>query len=182
MMSMIGRQMGEGKGYSQEEMDFARAVKEIEQAVLNVHNYRKALMESPSIEMRSMLNALDGGYTAPSPGGDPVANPNTLPTGRNLFAVNAEATPTRSAWEKGVALAENTLRLYRERHCDSLPRKVSYTLWSSEFIETEGATIGPSEDRRGGADQRPAQGYCRLSSFPDRQGCPYGSGGQGRRI
>ena len=141
MMSMIGRQMGEGKGYSQEEMDFARAVKEIEQAVLNVHNYRKALMESPSIEMRSMLNALDGGYTAPSPGGDPVANPNTLPTGRNLFAVNAEATPTRSAWEKGVALAENTLRLYRERHCDSLPRKVSYTLWSSEFIETEGATI-----------------------------------------
>lgn len=141
MMSMIGRQMGEGKGYSQEEMDFARAVKEIEQAVLNVHNYRKALTESPSIEMRSMLNALDGGYTAPSPGGDPVANPNTLPTGRNLFAVNAEATPTRSAWEKGVALAENTLRLYRERHCDSLPRKVSYTLWSSEFIETEGATI-----------------------------------------
>ncbi|CCY36836.1 uncharacterized protein BN796_00685 [Alistipes sp. CAG:831] len=141
MMSMIGRQMGAGKGYSQEEMDFARAVKEIEQAVLNVHNYRKALTESPSIEMRSMLNALDGGYTAPSPGGDPVANPNTLPTGRNLFAVNAEATPTRSAWEKGVALAENTLRLYRERHCDSLPRKVSYTLWSSEFIETEGATI-----------------------------------------
>lgn len=141
MMSMIGRQMGAGKGYSQEEIDFARAVKEIEQAVLNVHNYRKALMESPSIEMRSMLNALDGGYTAPSPGGDPVANPNTLPTGRNLFAVNAEATPTRSAWEKGVALAENTLRLYRERHCDSLPRKVSYTLWSSEFIETEGATI-----------------------------------------
>lgn len=141
MMSMIGRQMGAGKGYSQEEMDFARAVKEIEQAVLNVHNYRKALMESPSIEMRSMLNALDGGYTAPSPGGDPVANPNTLPTGRNLFAVNAEATPTRSAWEKGVALAENTLRLYRDRHCDSLPRKVSYTLWSSEFIETEGATI-----------------------------------------
>ncbi len=141
MISMIGRQMGAGKGYSQEEMDFARAVKEIEQAVLNVHNYRKALMESPSIEMSSMLNALDGGYTAPSPGGDPVANPNTLPTGRNLFAVNAEATPTRSAWEKGVALAENTLRLYRERHCDSLPRKVSYTLWSSEFIETEGATI-----------------------------------------
>ena len=141
MMSAIGRQMGQRNSYSQQEMDFARAVKEIEQAVLNVHNYRKALLESPSIEMRSMLNALDGGYTAPSPGGDPVANPNTLPTGRNLFAVNAEATPTRSAWEKGVALAENTLRLYLERHCDSLPRKVSYTLWSSEFIETEGATI-----------------------------------------
>ena len=126
---------------SEQEFGFARAVTEIEQAVLNVHNYRKALKESPAIEMKSMLNALDGGYTAPSPGGDPVANPNTLPTGRNLFSVNAEAVPTRKAWENGIRLAENTLELYRQRHCDSLPRKVSYTLWSSEFIETEGATI-----------------------------------------
>lgn len=141
MMSGIGRQIGQKVNYSQEEIDFARAVTEVEQAVLNVHNYRNALQESPSMEIGSMINALDGGYTSPSPGGDPVSNPNTLPTGRNLFAVNAEATPTRSAWEKGVQLAENTLRLYRERHCDSLPRKVSYTLWSSEFIETEGATI-----------------------------------------
>lgn len=143
MMSAVGRQMMGGRKAqpTQQEKDFARAVTEMEQAVLNVYNYRKALLESPSAEIGSMLNALDGGYTSPSPGGDPVANPNTLPTGRNLFAVNAEATPTRSAWEKGVALAENTLRLYRQRHCDSLPRKVSYTLWSSEFIETEGATI-----------------------------------------
>ncbi|HIR33079.1 MAG TPA: cobaltochelatase subunit CobN [Candidatus Coprenecus merdigallinarum] len=143
MMSAVGRQMMGGRKAqpTQAEKDFARAVTEMEQAVLNVYNYRRALLESPSTEIGSMLNALDGGYTSPSPGGDPVANPNTLPTGRNLFAVNAEATPTRSAWEKGVALAENTLRLYRQRHCDSLPRKVSYTLWSSEFIETEGATI-----------------------------------------
>ena len=31
--------------------------------------------------------------------------------------------------------------MYRKNHGDSIPRKVSYTLWSSEFIETEGATI-----------------------------------------
>ena len=30
------------------------------------------------------MNALNGGYTAPSPG-DPIVNPNTLPTGRNLL-------------------------------------------------------------------------------------------------
>ena len=57
------------------------------------------------------------------------------------FLPDATFLPTRSAWEKGVKLAENTLELYRQRHCDSLPRKVSYTLWSSEFIETGGATI-----------------------------------------
>lgn len=38
-------------------------------------------------------------------------------------------------------MAEQTLEMYRRRHHDSLPQKVSYTLWSSEFIETEGATI-----------------------------------------
>lgn len=31
--------------------------------------------------------------------------------------------------------------MYRQRHNGEYPRKVSYTLWSSEFIETGGATI-----------------------------------------
>ena len=33
------------------------------------------------------MNALNGGFTAPSPGGDLIVNPNTLPTGRNLFSI-----------------------------------------------------------------------------------------------
>ena len=116
-------------------------MQEVERTILNVHRYKAALLQSPEQEIRSLLNALDGGYTAPSPGGDPIANPNTLPTGRNLFAINAEATPSESAWEKGKKLAENTIEMYRKRHNDSIPRKVSYTLWSGEFIETEGATV-----------------------------------------
>ena len=84
---------------------------------------------------------MNGGYTMPSPGGDPIANPNTIPTGRNLFGINAEAAPSETAWEKGKELAENTIEMYRKRHNDSIPRKVSYTLWSGEFVETEGATI-----------------------------------------
>ena len=89
----------------------------------------------PEEELSSLMNALKGGYTAPTPGGDPIANPNTLPTGRNMYAINAEATPTESAWEKGIALAKQTIDTYKQRHNDSIPRKVSYTLWSSEFIE-----------------------------------------------
>lgn len=141
MMSAMGLMPGIANNYSSAEKDYARAVFEIEQAVLNVYNYKKQLETSPGMELESAVNALNGGYVAPSPGGDPVANPNTLPTGRNLFAINAEATPTRSAWEKGKQLAQNTIDLYRSRHNDSIPRKVSYTLWSGEFIETEGATI-----------------------------------------
>lgn len=133
--------MGLGKEYSKEEREFARVVSELERTIRNVGNYRRALEESPEAELASLANALNGGYTAPSPGGDPVANPNTLPTGRNLYAVNAEATPSEAAWERGKELADETIRLYRQRHNDSLPRKVSYTLWSGEFIETEGATL-----------------------------------------
>ncbi|MDE5687494.1 MAG: cobaltochelatase subunit CobN [Paramuribaculum sp.] len=123
------------------QIDYALAVHEVERALGNVEAFRTALMNSPEAELASVLNALAGGYISPTSGGDPVLNPDILPTGRNMFAVNAEETPSAVAWEKGKALADNTIAMYRKEHGDSIPRKVSYTLWSSEFIETEGATI-----------------------------------------
>lgn len=138
MMAAMGKAQ---KEYSKEEVEFALAVTEVERTIKNVGNYKNALLTSPENEFSSLLNALKGGYTAPTPGGDPIANPNTLPTGRNMYAINAEATPTESAWEKGIVLAQQTIETYKQRHNDSIPRKVSYTLWSSEFIETGGATI-----------------------------------------
>ena len=141
MMARMAAVKAPDKNYSKMEREFARVVSELERAIRNVGNYRRALEQSPEAELSSLVNALNGGYTAPSPGGDPIANPNTLPTGRNLYAVNAEATPSERAWERGRELADETIRMYRERHHDSLPRKVSYTLWSGEFIETEGATL-----------------------------------------
>ena len=133
--------MAKGPKFSKEEMTWAMAVTEVERAMKNVGNYRIALRESPANEFKTLINSLNGGYTAPSPGGDPIVNPNTLPTGRNLYAINAEETPTESAWDKGKRLAQNTIDMYKRNHNDSIPRKVSYTLWSGEFIETEGATI-----------------------------------------
>ena len=122
-------------------MEMARALREVETALNNVAHYRKTLLESPSLELASLLNALSGGYTAPSPGGDPIANPNTLPTGRNLFSINAEETPTEQAWQKGKDLAEQSIEAYRKAHGGDYPRKVAFTLWSSEFILTGGATV-----------------------------------------
>lgn len=129
------------KELSPAEIEFATAVSEVERALGKVNEYLESLRESPEAELTSVVNALNGGFIAPTSGGDPVLNPNILPTGRNMFAVNAEETPSAVAWEKGKSLADNTLSMYRKAHNDSLPRKVSYTLWSSEFIETEGATI-----------------------------------------
>ena len=127
--------------YTREQIHLAQAITTVEHALQNVGKYSDALRQSPSVEMSSLMNALKGGYTAPSPGGDLIVNPNTLPTGRNLFSINVENTPSEDAWEKAQELCDNTIRMYRERHNGEYPRKVSYTLWSSEFIETEGATI-----------------------------------------
>lgn len=138
MMSVMAKNK---KEYTKEEINFALAVSEVERTIKNIGNYRQQLLNSPESELASMMNAMNGGYTAPSPGGDPIVNPNTLPTGRNMFAINAEETPTEAAWEKGVQLAESTIEMYRKRHKGEYPKKVSYTLWSGEFIETGGATI-----------------------------------------
>ncbi len=124
-----------------DEVDLALAIEQVETAIRNVHRYRRLLLESPALELSGILGALSGGYTPPSPGGDPIANPNILPTGRNLFAINAEETPSEDAWARGKALAEETIKDYMKGHDGEFPRKVSYTLWSGEFIQTGGATI-----------------------------------------
>lgn len=128
------------KDYTKEQKRMARAILEIEKAILNVKNYKKLLENSPEFEMQAIVNAFNGGYIIPGPGGDAIANPNALPTGRNLYSINAEATPSEVAWEKGVGIAKATLAEYKKRHGE-YPKKISYTFWSSEFIETQGATI-----------------------------------------
>lgn len=147
-----------GQTTSRQDIELAHAVNEVRTALNNIARYRQYLIDSPQEELQALVNGLNGGYTAPSPGGDLIVNPNTLPTGRNLFAINAEETPTADAWEKGVALAKATIADYQKKHNGEYPRKVSYTLWSGEFIQTRGATIAqvlymlgvePVRDRHG---------------------------------
>lgn len=136
-----GMKMSKAPKYTRQQIHLAQAITTVEHALQNVGKYSEALRQSPLNEMSSLMNALNGGFTAPSPGGDLIVNPNTLPTGRNLFSINVENTPSEDAWEKAKELCDNTIKMYCERHKGEYPRKVSYTLWSSEFIETEGATI-----------------------------------------
>ena len=136
-----GMMMSKAPKYTRQQIHLAQAITTVEHALQNVGKYSEALRQSPFNEMSSLMNALNGGFTAPSPGGDLIVNPNTLPTGRNLFSINVENTPSEDAWEKAKELCNNTIKMYCERHKGEYPRKVSYTLWSSEFIETEGATI-----------------------------------------
>lgn len=140
MSGMGGGKSADSEAVTNDEREFATAVLEIEQTASKIGMYKGLLELSPEREIQSLLHALNGGYIAPSPGGDAVRNPNTLPTGRNLFSINAENTPTITAWNTGKALAEATIEQYRSKH-GAYPRKVSYTFWAGEFIESEGATL-----------------------------------------
>lgn len=123
-----------------EDREYAFAILEIQRTLTNVVNYKDLLTESPELELKSILNGLNGGYIAPSPGGDVVLNPNALPTGRNMFSINVEATPSVRAWNDGKELGDAMLKEYYQKH-ESYPHKVGYTFMSGEFIQSEGATV-----------------------------------------
>ena len=121
--------------------ELARAVLTLEASVAGIDRHRAGLRDSTDLELGSVARALAGGYVEPTPGGDPIVNPDAVPTGRNLFSIDAEKTPSQEAWAVGRVLAETLLEEHRRRH-DAYPRKVAFTLWPSDFIGTEGATIG----------------------------------------
>ena len=59
------------------------------------------LLRSSEAELASIVNAFNGGYLAASPGGDPVLNPETVPTGKNLYGIDPDRTPTRECFAVG---------------------------------------------------------------------------------
>ncbi|MBF6618263.1 MAG: cobaltochelatase subunit CobN [Candidimonas sp.] len=123
------------------ERAFAQAVLTLRDQLLAIPGYRKLLADSPARELAALDNALAGGFTSPSSGGDPIVNPAALPTGRNLFSIDAEKTPSEQAWRVGVGLADQLLAEHRATHDGAWPRKVAFTLWAGDFIQTEGVAL-----------------------------------------
>ena len=98
-----------------------------------------ALARTPD-EISHTLGALAGAYVPPGGGGDPVRNPQALPTGRNLHGINPAEVPTKAAWEIGVRLADAQLAAERER-LGRWPRKIGFTLWNTELIRQHGTDL-----------------------------------------
>ncbi len=122
------------------EAKIAQNVQLFKQAMENVTDYQSYLINGADYEFNAILNALGGGYTEPSTGGDPVRNPSALPTGRNMYSIDAETTPSVAAWDVGKRLADTLLEQHYQEQGE-YPEKISFTLWPSEFIHTQGATI-----------------------------------------
>ncbi len=99
------------------------------------------LINSTEAELLSILNAFNGGYIQPSPGGDPVLNPDTVPTGKNLYGIDPERTPTKESYAVGSQLG-NALIQAKLKSTGEYPKKVGFTLWGGEFIRTHGTDVG----------------------------------------
>ena len=84
-------------------------------------------------ETAALLAALEGRHIPTSYGGDPLKNPDALPTGRNLYGFDPSRVPTRAAWEAGREAFDQLLASHREK-AGRPPQKLTFTLWSVETM------------------------------------------------
>ena len=66
MKAMMGK-MPKQPEYSKREKDLAFAIMELERTIKNVALYKTNLLISPRLEFESIVNAMNGGFTMPSP-------------------------------------------------------------------------------------------------------------------
>lgn len=85
------------------------------------------------VEIDALLKALQARWIDPSYGGDPIRNPDAVPTGRNMYGFDPSRVPTRSAYEAGKAAVEQLIAQYRLQH-GKPPTKLAFSMWSTETM------------------------------------------------
>ncbi len=89
-------------------------------------------------ELTNVLRALAGRFVEAGPSGSPTRGlVNVLPTGRNFYAVDPKAIPSRNAWDVGVALADSLLARHKSE-TGEWPRSVGLTVWGTSAMRTQG--------------------------------------------
>ncbi|MCP5268837.1 MAG: cobaltochelatase subunit CobN [Zoogloeaceae bacterium] len=88
-------------------------------------------------EMDGLQAALAGRYISTSYGGDPIKNPDALPTGRNLYGFDPSRVPSKQAWQAGKDAAEALIAAHRAK-TGKTPKKLAFTLWSVETMRHQG--------------------------------------------
>lgn len=96
---------------------------------------RQALSISPKSERDALLAGLDGRYVLPGKGNDPIRTPESLPTGRNFYALDGSLVPSRMGYQVGAELAEKARAQTQSQQADAV------VLWASDVVRDEGAMI-----------------------------------------
>jgi magnesium chelatase subunit H len=92
-------------------------------------------------EMESMLAALEGDYILPGPGGDPIRNPDVLPTGKNLHALDPQAIPTMAAVSSAKVVVDRLIEAQKQENDGKYPETIAVVLWGTDNIKTYGESL-----------------------------------------
>lgn len=92
-------------------------------------------------EVGGLLNALDGRYIIPGPGGDPIRNPDVLPTGKNMHGLDPQSIPTTAAVDVARVVVDRLLERMK-KDSGEYPTSVAFTLWGTDNIKTYGESLG----------------------------------------
>lgn len=84
-------------------------------------------------ETSGLLTGLSAKWVDPSYGGDPIRNPDALPTGRNMYGFDPSRIPTKAAYAAGVQAMKELIISHQATH-NEFPKKLTFTMWSSETL------------------------------------------------
>ncbi|MBD0267124.1 MAG: magnesium chelatase subunit H [Cyanobacteria bacterium Co-bin8] len=92
-------------------------------------------------ELGGLLKALEGEYVLPGPGGDPIRNPDVLPTGKNIHALDPQSIPTTAAVQSARIVVERLLERQRQENGGRYPETIATVLWGTDNIKTYGESL-----------------------------------------
>ena len=92
-------------------------------------------------ELGALLKGLEGEYVLPGPGGDPIRNPDVLPTGKNLHALDPQSIPTLAAVQSAKIVVDRLLERQRQENGGAYPETIATVLWGTDNIKTYGESL-----------------------------------------
>ena len=101
----------------------------------------KALQQSAEQEIAAIVQGLEGQFVEPGPSGAPTRGRlDTLPTGRNFFAVDNRSIPSQAAWAIGQTSASALIERHLQEHGD-YPKQLGLSVWGTATMRTGGDDI-----------------------------------------
>ena len=101
----------------------------------------RALQQSAINETQALIEGLNGQFIPPGPSGAPTRGRlDTLPTGRNFFAVDNRAIPSPAAWAIGEKSAHALVMRHLQEHGD-YPTNLGLSVWGTATMRTGGDDI-----------------------------------------
>merc|ERR1719287_283975 len=139
---MIGAMMGAKKPWTKAIMDAGFSAVN-EERLAPVFTYLEFCLKQivADNELGGIMQLLNGEFLMPAPGGDPIRNPDVLPTGRNMHALDPSSIPTQAAVEISEGVVNKLLEKLSNENDGAFPESIAFTLWGTDNIKTYGESL-----------------------------------------